>query len=208
MLFRHQPPVSGKHALILMCVCLGLSQAGVAGPREFIDSSEAPDERFAQPPEDVSSEQLQSLSGVSVEERMRLRMDLNHYSRTSDPIHSKIEDRRRIMSKDIQDRYFRADKDNDGLLSRQEVVDSLPQVARHYNQVDLDSDGFISIKELVAFQAKLIERQYAAELRMQQARDAELEEARKAEEADVSSKQTRRPKIKSKQAEVERKPAL
>jgi Ca2+-binding EF-hand superfamily protein len=202
-----------------MCVCLGLSQAGIAGPREIMAVPEVPDDRFAQPSDEAGNEQLQSLSGVSIEERMRLRMDLNHYSRTSDPIHSKIEDRRRIMSKDIQDRYFRADKDNDGLLSRQEVVDSLPQVARHYNQVDLDSDGFISIKELVAFQAKLIERQYAAELRMQQAREAELEEARKAEEAELeearkaeeaelSSKQTRRPKIKSKQAEVERKPAL
>jgi len=192
----------------MMCVCLGLSQSGIAGPREALGLPENPDDKVIQSGDESNSEQMQSLGGVSLEERMRLRMDLNHFSRTSDPIHSQIQDRRRSMSKGIQERFFRADRDNDNLLSRQEVVDSLPQVARHYNQVDLDADGYISITELMEYQTKLIERQRAAELRIQQAREAELMEAKAAEEEEAQSKQTKRPKLKSKQAEIEGKPAL
>jgi len=206
MFFSHSS-AAPKHTLVMMCVCLGLSQSGIAGPREALGLQENPDDKVMQSGDESNSEQMQSLGGVSPEERMRLRMDLNHYSRTSDPIHSQIQDRRRTMSKGIQERFFRADRDNDNLLSRQEVVDSLPQVARHYNQVDLDADGFISITELMEYQNKLIERQRAAELRIQQAREAELLEAQAAEE-EAQSKQTKRPKLKSKQAEIEGKPAL
>ncbi len=206
MFFSHSS-AAPKHTLVMMCVCLGLSQSGIAGPREALGLQENPDDKVMQSGDEPNSEQMQSLGGVSPEERMRLRMDLNHYSRTSDPIHSQIQDRRRTMSKGIQERFFRADRDNDNLLSRQEVVDSLPQVARHYNQVDLDADGFISITELMEYQNKLIERQRAAELRIQQAREAELLEAQAAEE-EAQSKQTKRPKLKSKQAEIEGKPAL
>ncbi|MDP2248138.1 MAG: hypothetical protein Q8J65_08400, partial [Nitrosomonadales bacterium] len=208
MFSLHQSALSQKHALLAMCVFLGLSQSGLAGPRDAFVATTNPDDKVLQSPDAVGTEQVKNLSGVSMEERMRLRMDLNHYSRTSDPIHTQIEDRRRLMSKGIQERYFGADKDNDGLLSLQEVVDSLPQVARHYNQVDLDGDGFISINELITFQARLAERQRAAELRIQEAREAELKEAATAAEDEVASKQTKRPKIKSKQAEAERKPAL
>ncbi len=206
MFFSHSS-AAPKHTLVMMCVCLGLSQSGIAGPRDALGVQENPDDKVIQSGDESGSEQMQSLGGVSPEERMRLRMDLNHYSRTSDPIHSQIQDRRRSMSKGIQERFFRADKDNDNLLSRQEVVDSLPQVARHYNQVDLDADGFISITELMEYQNKLVERQRAAELRIQQAREAELLEAQAAEE-ELQSKQTKRPKLKSKQAEIEGKPAL
>jgi hypothetical protein len=206
MLFAHSS-AAPKHTLILMFVCLGLSQSGIAGPREALGLQENPDDKVIQSSDESNSEQMQSLGGVTPEERMRLRMDLNHYSRTSDPIHSQIQDRRRSMSKGIQERFFRADRDNDNLLSRQEVVDSLPQVARHYNQVDLDADGYISITELMDYQTKLVERQRAAELRIQQAREAELVEAQVAEE-EAQGKQTKRPKLKSKQAEIEGKPAL
>jgi hypothetical protein len=208
MLFAHQSALPPKHALLAMCVFLGLSQSGLAGPREALVATNNPDDKVMQSTDTAGGDQLQNLSGVSIEERIRLRMDLKHYSRTSDPIHTQIEDRRRLMSKGIQERFFGADKDNDGLLSLQEVVDSLPQVARHYNQVDLDGDNFISINELVTFQASLLERQRAAELRIQEARDAELKEAADAAEDEIASKQTKRPKIKSKQAEAERKPAL
>lgn len=191
-----------------MCIFLGLSQSGVAGPRSVFISTENPDDKIIRPLDEAGGEQLQNLNGVSPEERMRLRMDLNNYSRASDPIHSQIQDRRRSMSKGIQERFFGADKDNDSLLSRQEVVDSLPQVARHYNMVDLDADGFISINELVAYQAKMVERQHAAEQRMQQSKEAELKELEAAQEEEILSKQTKRPRLKSKQAEIERKPEL
>lgn len=192
----------------MVCVFLGLSQSGIAGPREALGVPENSEDRLVQPGDETGVEQAQGLGGVSLEERMRLRMDLNRYSSTNDPSHHQIQDRRRSMSQGIQERFFRADRDGDNLLSRQEVVDSLPQVARHYNQVDLDVDGYISITELVDYQAKLVERQRAAELRIQQAREAELLEAQAAAEAEVETKQTKRPKLKSKQAEIPSKPAL
>lgn len=201
----HSSTMPSKHTLVAMCVLLGLAQPAIADSREPLVELGSPD---APSKEEVGSEQLKSLSGVSLEERARLRMDLRRYSRTSDPIHTQIEDRRRLMSKGIQERFFNADRDNDGLLSLQEVVDSLPQVARHYNQVDLDGDNFISINELMGYQAKIMERQRAAELRVQEARDAELKEAEAAAENEVDSKQTKRPKLKSRQAEIEGKPAL
>ncbi|PKO25656.1 MAG: hypothetical protein CVU35_03060 [Betaproteobacteria bacterium HGW-Betaproteobacteria-8] len=191
-----------------MCVFLGLSHSSVAGPRSALVVADASEDKIVQPAEEAGSEQVQDLNGVSLEQRVRLRMDLNNYSRSSDPIHSHIQDRRRSMNKGIQERFFGADKDTDGVLSRQEVVDSLPQVARHYNQVDLDEDGFISINELVAYQAKLLERQRAGELRILQAKEAELKALQSAEQDEVLSKQTPRPKLKNKQAEIEGKPAL
>ncbi len=205
MFLLHRSALSHKHALIAMCVFLGLSQSGIAGPREPLIAPGNPDVKSS---DDVGNDQLENLSGVSVEDRVRLRMDLRQYSRSSDPIHTQIEDRRRLMSKGVQERFFGADRDNDGLLSRQEVVDSLPQVARHYNQVDLDGDGFISITELVSFHDKIMERQRAAEIRIRQAKEAELREAEIAAETEVATKQTRRAKMKSKQAEIESKPAL
>lgn len=208
MNFAHSSALHPKHTLIAMCVFLSLSQSSLAGPKNALALAEKSDDRNTQTADGVSNEQLQNLSGVSLEERMRLRRDLNYYSRTSDPIHTQIEDRRRLMSKGIQERFFGADKDNDGKLSLQEVVDSLPQVARHYNKVDADGDNFISINELVAFQAQITERQRAAEIRIQEEREAELNTAANAAEDEVASKQTKRPKIKSRQAETDRKPAL
>jgi hypothetical protein len=205
MSLLHPSNLSHKHALVAMCMFIGLSPSGIAGPREALVPPTKPGAQFA---DDVTNNQLENLSGVSVEDRVRLRMDLRQYSRSSDPIHTQIEDRRRLMSKGVQERFFGADKDNDGLLSRQEVVDSLPQVARHYNQVDLDGDNFISINELVSFHDKIMERQRAAEIRIRQAREAELKEAEIAAENELATKQTRRPKLKSKQAELEGKPAL
>lgn len=188
-----------------MCVFFGLSQSGIAGPREPLIAPSKTDAQFA---DEVGEDQLENLSGVSVEDRTRLRMDLRQYSRSSDPIHTQIEDRRRLMSKGVQERFFGADKDNDGLLSLQEVVDSLPQVARHYNQVDLDGDNSISMNELVNFHDKITERQRAAEIRIRQAREAELKAAQIAAENEVATKQTSRPRLKSKQAEIEGKPSL
>lgn len=205
MFLLHQSTLSHKHALIAMCVFFGLSQSGIAGPREPLIAPSKTDAQFA---DEVGEDQLENLSGVSVEDRTRLRMDLRQYSRSSDPIHTQIEDRRRLMSKGVQERFFGADKDNDGLLSLQEVVDSLPQVARHYNQVDLDGDNSISMNELVNFHDKITERQRAAEIRIRQAREAELKAAQIAAENEVATKQTSRPRLKSKQAEIEGKPSL
>lgn len=99
----------------------------------------------------------------SPEERMRLRKALDTYARTVDPSHDQIAERRRMMQKSIESRFLAADRDNNNALDRQEATESLPQVARHFNQVDANQDGFITIDELLAFQNRIEERKKAAE---------------------------------------------
>jgi Ca2+-binding EF-hand superfamily protein len=99
----------------------------------------------------------------SPEERMRLRKALDTYARTVDPSHDQIAERRRAMQKSIESRFLAADRDNNNSLDRQEATESLPQVARHFNQVDANQDGFITIDELLAFQNRIEERKKATE---------------------------------------------
>lgn len=93
---------------------------------------------------------------ISIEDSMRLRQDLDEYSRTVDPAHVQIEERRRMMHRRVQERFNDSDRDNDGSISRDEAADSLPQVARHFNQVDLNGDGLITLDELEALQARIL----------------------------------------------------
>ena len=41
-----------------------------------------------------------------------------------------------------------ADKDKNGLISRQEAAQSLPWVSRHFNELDVTKDGQVSIEEI------------------------------------------------------------
>lgn len=99
----------------------------------------------------------------SPEERLRLRKALDTYARTVDPSHEQIAERRRAMQKSIESRFLAADRDNNNALDRQEATESLPQVARHFNQVDTNQDGFITLDELFAFQNHIEERKKTAE---------------------------------------------
>ena len=97
--------------------------------------------------------------GVNMDENIRLRRDLDEYSRTVDPAHVQIEERRRVMHKRLQERFSETDRDNDGAISIEEAYDLMPQLARHFNAVDLNSDHLITLDELEALQAKIAERQ-------------------------------------------------
>ncbi len=209
MLISHGVNALGKPAMLVCCMLMSLAELGVAGPRDGVDNTKSQDEAPASLLEEATPEYMpQRLDGVSAEDRMRLRMDLRQFNRAADPAHEQIEDRRRLMHRKLQERFFAADQDNDGQLSRVETVESLPQVARHFNQVDLNGDGFISINELVAFQAKLMERQRAAELKIREAQEAEMKKAEDAAIEEKQAKQTPPSKTKGKQAEANRKPAL
>ncbi|HZV99201.1 MAG TPA: histidine kinase [Methylophilaceae bacterium] len=133
-----------------------------AAPREAQQSNN--DDNTSQAEIDAQEAAAQqALSGnISMDERLRLRRDLDEYSRSVDPGHIQIEERRRIMRQRIQERFFGSDKDNDGSISREEAFETLPQIARHFNQVDLNADGVITLNELEAAQARAVERLRAA----------------------------------------------
>ena len=104
---------------------------------------------------------------ISIEENMRLRRDLDEYSRTVDPAHVQIEERRRLMHQRIQARFQQTDKDNDNRISREEATESLPQVARHFSVVDTNNDGYLSLEELEALQTRIVERQRAEAIKVE-----------------------------------------
>ena len=97
--------------------------------------------------------------GVNMDDNIRLRRTLDEYSRTVDPAHVQIEERRRVMHQRLQERFTQADRDNDGTLSLEEAYDAMPQLARHFGAVDLNNDHAITLDELEVLQAKIAERQ-------------------------------------------------
>ncbi|MES2636392.1 MAG: EF-hand domain-containing protein [Pseudomonadota bacterium] len=103
----------------------------------------------------------------SPDDRARLRKALADYARSTDPEHSQIELKRKAMQESIEKRFNECNKDNDDSLDREESTLCLPQIARHFNYVDVDEDGVITLEEMQLAQAKLIERQKAAEARME-----------------------------------------
>jgi hypothetical protein len=117
----------------------------------------------------------------SPEDRARLRKALSDYAKNTDPEHVQIEQRRKAMRESVEARFDQCNHDADESLDREETTECLPQIARHFSYVDVDEDGVITLEELELAQAKLDERQKAAE--------AKLEAQRiKAVEAEIKSK--------------------
>lgn len=157
-------------AVFVVCILIGFSKAlGAASPNEEPENISPPVTEAGQ------DEHIQNLDqGITAEESMRLRRALVEYSRAVDPSHIQIEERRRLMRKRIQERFFGSDKDNNGVISRQEAAETLPQIFRHFSQVDLNDDGAISVSELEAVQTRATERQQAAEARVEEAQQAAI----------------------------------
>lgn len=148
-----------------LCVCLsfGISMplALNAGEKSMPIDAQDQFRRAADNVEipDASDPLQQTLNlNFSPEERIRLRNALDAYARAVDPSHDQIAERRRSMQKSVESRFLAADRDSNNALDRQEATDSLPQVARHFNQVDINQDGFVTIDELFAFQNRVEER--------------------------------------------------
>jgi hypothetical protein len=117
----------------------------------------------------------------SPEDRARLRKALSDYAKNTDPEHVQIEQRRKAMRESVEARFDQCNHDADESLDREETTECLPQIARHFSYVDVDEDGVITLEELELAQAKLDERQKAAE--------AKLEAQRiKTVEAEIKSK--------------------
>lgn len=132
------------------------TDAMMAAPR---DSQNNDEPNKPQQVEITNSKPLTEPAGVNMDDNIRLRRTLDEYSRTVDPAHVQIEERRRVMHKRLQERFSQTDKDNDGTVSLEEAYDSMPQLARHFGAVDLNGDRLITLDELEALQARIIERQ-------------------------------------------------
>lgn len=156
-----------KHAFLVLCMIFCLAEPALSASRDDQnnrDNQSNTDETISESVDSGSSDDTPQPaldSNISREDRMRLHRDLEEYSRTVDPAHVQIEERRRVMRMRLQERFLGSDKDNDGSISREEAFETMPQIARHFSQVDLNNDGVITLNELEAAQASAIERRRA-----------------------------------------------
>ena len=132
----------------------------------------------------------------SPDDRARLRKALADYAKSTDPVHNQIEQKRKAMKESVAARFNACDKDSDESLDREETTECLPQVARHFSYVDVDEDELITLEELELAQAKSIERQKAAEAKM---------EAQKIQEAEAAIKS--KTKINKQAANIRKRPS-
>jgi hypothetical protein len=134
----------------------------------------------------------------SPDDRARLRKALGDYAKSTDPEHNQIEQKRKAMQHSVEERFNDCNKDNDDSLDRDEATHCLPQVARHFSYVDIDEDEVITLEELQLAQAKQIERQKAAEAKM---------EAQKILEAEAAIKDKSKAKINKQAANTRKRPS-
>jgi hypothetical protein len=180
--------VNAKRALLslslgvlsLMTFSIGDAAQRDTQPREMQSGAEE-----ASKPSETSSNKtivIPDVQGVNIEENMRLRRDLDEYTRTVDPAHVQIEERRRVMHKRLQERFAQIDRDGDGMISREEAIEGIPQLVRHFPAVDLNRDNQLTLEELEALQAKILERQRLITVRIESPQEAESSAKKKSKD--------------------------
>ncbi len=179
--------------LVFAMLAVLASAPVVAADKNTLLSEESAKELLEDNDGAISEQTLEH--NFSPEDRARLRKALADYAKNSDPEHVQIENKRKLMKESIQERFVGCDEDADDSLDREETTECLPQVARHFNFVDVDENGVITLEELELAQAKSLERQKAAEARI---------EARKILEAEAAIKNKSKLKA-NKQAVSQRK---
>ena len=98
--------------------------------------------------------------GLSPSERMRMRVDLERFSREQ-PYRGKIEMRRQMLRERARQRFHHADRDGDGFLNREEVGHLNPNAAQHFDRIDLDRNGELSEQEVGQAMRQRMRRQDA-----------------------------------------------
>lgn len=179
---------------ILFVVATGMVLPAFAGGK---NSLIAEDKSVLEDADDGAMEQTLE-HNFSPEDRARLRKALGDYTKSTDPEHNQIAQKRKAMQESVEKRFNDCNKDNDDSLDRDEATHCLPQVARHFSYVDIDEDEVITLEELQLAQVKQIERQKAAEAKM---------EAQKILEAEAAIKDKSKSKINKQAANVRKRPS-
>ena len=200
MVFKTHAYVIQTSFLLAMGLLL-LSTISFADEKQVTDK-QAIDKRVTE--KQATEETNQNISeqtleyNFSPEDRARLRKALADYSKSTNPEHHQIEISRKAMKESLEVRFNGCDKDSDDSIDREEATLCLPQIARRFNTVDIDEDGVITIEELELAQAKSIERQKAAEAKM---------EAQKIQEAEAEIKSKGKLKGNRQALNTHKKPA-
>jgi hypothetical protein len=195
MLIARYIQIVPKNSLLTFCIILcGLAapmaiKPLIAAPLQNTNQNQNSDEQAK--PSDLSSQDNSlyarpTKSLISIEDSIKLRNDINEYSRTVDPAHVQIEERRRIMHDRLKARFQAADMDNNNVISRDEAEQFMPQILRHFSDIDTNNDGVITLEELENLQTRIVERQRQE----QERKDAELAAQQVAAEQAAKKKAT------------------
>lgn len=192
MALNFSPILSIKYLLVTAGLMLALPT--IAENKMFFSPI---DDKQASPDNDETGLEQTLEHNFSPEDRARLRKALSDYAKHTDPEHNQIELKRKAMKESITQRFNDCNRDNDDSLDREETTQCLPQIARHFNYVDVDEDGVITLEELELAQAKSVERQKAAEARMEaqriQEKEAEIKNLSKSKANKQAANSRKRP---------------
>lgn len=78
----------------------------------------------------------------------RLRSDLNANAQAY-PNSEELEQRRQQMLERMQQRFMEADEEGKGGLNRQQLSQSFPRAAEHFDQIDANHDGMVTLEEML-----------------------------------------------------------
>lgn len=126
---------------------------------------------------------------MSPEDLERFNRNMEAQTEEAYPDRAKIESRRKNARERIQEQMQQADTDNDNSISRTEAEESMPGVARHFDQIDANHDSVITYDEMKTAQEK---RHKAAELQAKQ--DSEKKAQPKKKKKSTRKKSSASPK--------------
>ena len=175
--------------LVLFLIGMTMSLLAVADSKNSLPNSLPNEEKQTTEENDQAGLEQTLEYNFSPEDRARLRKALADYAKTTDPEHDQIEHKRKAMKDSVEERFNYCDKDNDDSIDREEATQCLPQIARHFSYVDVDEDGVITLDELELAQAKSVERQKAAEAKIEAEKIQEAEAEIKSKSKAKANKQ-------------------
>jgi hypothetical protein len=195
MVFKTYPYSFASFVLFLLSMAMVLP-ALAGGKNSLLPDEKLLSEKQVADEGDPNALEQTLEHNFSPDDRARLRKALADYAKSTDPEHDQIEQKRKAMQESVEARFNECNKDNDDSLDREEATMCMPQVARHFSYVDVDEDEVITLEELELAQAKQIERQKAAEAKM---------EAQKIQEAEAAIKS--KSKINKQAANTRKRPS-
>lgn len=131
---------------------------------------------------------------MTPEASQELYEDLQSQSEAAYSDQAQIESRRQTMRKKMQERLLQADTDNDNSVSRIEAEESMPGLAKHFDQIDINHDGVITLDEMKAEDERRRELKEQKKKREAQQKLQEAEAERKLLKKPRSHKKQRKPK--------------
>ncbi|MDP2830277.1 MAG: hypothetical protein Q8O37_16950 [Sulfuricellaceae bacterium] len=91
---------------------------------------------------------------------VRMRQDIQSYSGENTPDREALQRRREAFQKKAEERFRKSDQDGNGQLSRAEVQQNNPRMAKNFERIDQDKNGELSQQEIKqAFQQRMQKQQ-------------------------------------------------